>query len=26
VIMALLLHLGWQFRQQNPATNFPLID
>ncbi len=26
VIVALLLHLGWQFRQQNPATNFPLID
>ena len=26
VIVALLLHLGWQFRQQNPATHFPLID
>ncbi len=26
VIVALLVHLSWQFRQQNPATNFPMAD
>jgi drug/metabolite transporter (DMT)-like permease len=26
VIMALVLHLAWQFRQQNPAANVPLVD
>ncbi len=26
VIVALMLHLGWQFRQHNQAPNAPLAD
>ena len=26
VIVALLLHLGWQFRQKNPVVNVPMAD